>query len=47
MMTTDRITVAERVIGAIQRWMYNAQAKRRAKRTAQYREELIAARNIL
>lgn len=43
-MTAVKANVFERMAGAIWRWWFNIQAKRRAKRTAAYSEAYRAAR---
>lgn len=43
-MVSVKANVFERVAGAIWRWWFAVQAKRRAKRTAEYREAYVAVR---
>lgn len=44
---TTNLNVFERVYGIVWRWMYNAQAKRRAKRQERRMEAYIAKRRTL
>lgn len=43
-MMAVKANVFERMAGVIWRWWFNIQAKRRAKRTAEYREAYVAVR---
>lgn len=43
-MTAVKANVFERIVGAMWRWWFNAQAKRRAKRAAAYSEAYITMR---
>lgn len=44
---TTNLNVFERVYGIVWRWVYNAQAKRRAKRESQRIEAYMAKRRTL
>lgn len=43
-MMTVKANVFERIAGAMWRWWFNIQAKRRAKRIAAYSEAYVSAR---
>ena len=43
-MTAVKANVFERIVGTMWRWWFSAQAKRRAKRAAEYREAYVAVR---
>lgn len=43
-MKAVKANVFERITGAMWRWWFSAQAKRRAKRAAEYREAYVAVR---
>lgn len=43
-MTAVKANVFERIVGAMWRWWFNIQAKRRAKRAAAYSELYVAIR---
>lgn len=43
-MTAVKANVFERIVGAMWRWWFNIQSKRRAKRAAAYSELYVATR---